>query len=384
MRDLARDFTPFDNPDIRFVAWCSQEFDTADEYREALEEGKLEKPIHIPLHDSTSGKEQTMSNEHQESKKTVLYKGIALEDLDKHVSMAHSRFIGTNEGVDYLTALFARDMKTLTSEQFEEMSALSSVGNMNYQICNGGLSQYYFNAMDEERAPFSDQDVAHLDKDAQVEMMRTLLEFGREVYPEREEDNEKLAVITQAFDRSYYDVTSEEDFDEGCVFHDTVIHARPDFDERYYEVNEHLETLMEAYAQFLDKSIEKELARDGKETFYFSFGTSDTFPFKLGWVEVRATDRMEACEMYSSHYPKRDGIFINCAFVYDANEWKQAGMDEGKPDQVCHRVITDWGPYANEEKPLDELVSEAKEKAAEKNANRCGQRESRDFKGIDR
>ena len=260
VRDLARDFTPLENPDIRFVAWCSQEFDTAAEYQEALEEGRLEEPIPVPNHPSEPGEEHVMSSEHQESKGTVFYKGVQLEDLGKHVSMAHSHFIGANEGIDYLTALFARDKQTLTPEQFEAMSALSSVGNMNYQICNGGLDQYYFNATDEGRAPFSDQDVAHLDKDAQVEMLRTLLEFGREVYPEREEDSEKLAEIIQAFDRSYYDVTSEEDPDEGGVFHDIVLRVRPDFDQRYYEVNGHLESLMEAYAQYLDKSIEKELA----------------------------------------------------------------------------------------------------------------------------
>lgn len=299
--------------------------------------------------------------ERQDIKGTALYKGVELENLDKHVSMAHSRFVGSNEGIDYLTALLARDKKTLSPEQFEAISALSSVANMNYQICNGGLDQYYFNTYDQGREPFSDQDVAHLDKDAQVEMLRELLEFSKEVYPERADDNERLAEIIQAFDRSYYDVTSEEDFDEGCVFHDTEVRVRPDFDKRYYEVNEHLETLMEAYAQYLDKSIEKELAMNGRETFYFSFGTSDSFPYKLGWVEVRAKDRMEACEMYSSHFPKRDGL-INCSFIYSESEWKKTSLDEGKPGQVCHQVIADWGPHA-QEKTFDELVKEAKERA---------------------
>ena len=57
---------------------------------------------------------------------------------------------------------------------------------------------------------------------------------------------------------------------------------------------------------------------------------------------------MEACEMFSSHYPKRDDSLINCAFVYSEGEWMRAGMDEGKPGQVCHRVITDWGPHAQD------------------------------------
>ena len=97
---------------------------------------------------------------------------------------------------------------------------------------------------------------------------------------------------------------------------------------------------------------------DGKETFYFSFGTSEHFPFKHGgWVEVRAKDRMEACELYSSHYPKRDGL-INCAFVYDEREWKQSGMDrEVASGHVCHQVIDSWGPHSGRGHARAELLA---------------------------
>ena len=187
-----------------------------------------------------------------------VYNGIELEGTGKRVSMAHSAFFERSEGTDHLESVLARDKSTLSLEQFDALSALSSVANMNYQICNGGLEQYFFNGYDQERPPFNDQDVKRVDKDAQVDMLRTLLGFGREVYPERREDNERLAGVVQAFDRAYYDIDTVEDFDEGCVMHDTVVRARAEFDERYYEVSDYLETLMEAYAQYLDKAFEKE------------------------------------------------------------------------------------------------------------------------------
>lgn len=159
---------------------------------------------------------------------------------------------------------------------------------------------------------------------------------------------------------------------------------------------------------------------DGKETFYFSYGTSDFFPFKSpGWVEVRASDRMEACEMYSSHFPKRDGL-INCSFVYSEDEWQKAGMDQGGPGQVCCQVIDNWGPHREQsqglttgefaleqmdrmrdsfqrtgftramtsdgpqESALEDNLKQARDRAAEKNASRREPSEPRPSKGISR
>ena len=94
-----------------------------------------------------------------------------------------------------------------------------------------------------------------------------------------------------------------------------------------------------------------------RETFYFSFGTSEHFPHQMGWVEVRAKDRMEACEMFSSHYPKHDGL-INCAFVYDEREWRRAGMDrENALGHVCHQTIDSWGPHAEHGRARAELLA---------------------------
>lgn len=189
------------------------------------------------------------------------YKGIEIENADKRVSMAHSRFFEKDEGVDYLVELLGMEKVGLTPEQFTAMSALNSVANMNYQICNGGLYQYFDNGYDRERSPFNADDVKQLDKDSQVEMLRELLAFGKAVFPERELENERLDRIISDFDNSYYEeieevwCDDEDDEDGGYYEEEGGLSAPWGFDERYYEVNDYLEALIEAYAQYLIKSF---------------------------------------------------------------------------------------------------------------------------------
>ena len=112
--------------------------------------------------------------------------------------------------------------------------------------------------MDQERPPFNEQDVKHLDKEGQLAMLDELLDFGREVYPEQELMNERLDRIIRDFDRSAYveDEYVDEDYDYGP---EMVVDAPHDFDTRYYQVNDYLETLMEGYAQYLNKEIDRSL-----------------------------------------------------------------------------------------------------------------------------
>ena len=277
VRTLVGEHVPIENPDIQFVAICTHEFDTADDYYEALEEGRLEEPIHIPSWTQIAERNLAMRDnpEHEtllasimesarnETPEPVTYKGVPLEGLDKEVSMAHSHFIGANEGIDYLTALLARDKQALTPKQFEAMSALNSVAVMNYQVCNGGLDQYYFNQCHKEREPFSESDVKLVNKEQQVEMLRELHAFGCEVFPDRQEDNARLDRIIIDFEESSYTEPAE-----GWLFDEEEedgLDAPYDFDDRYYEVNDYLEILIESYAQYLDKSIEKSLDELVKE-----------------------------------------------------------------------------------------------------------------------
>lgn len=111
------------------------------------------------------------------------YKGIELEGLDKKVKLSHSRVMETDEGTDWIDKLLTCDKAALTPTRFHEVSALSSVINMDYQICNGGIEQYVFNGYHEYRAPYSDDDVAQLDLNQQFIMLCRLVAFGGDVFP---------------------------------------------------------------------------------------------------------------------------------------------------------------------------------------------------------
>ena len=126
---------------------------------------------------------------------------------------------------------------------------------MNYQICNGGLYQYFDNGYDKERAPYGADDVRQLDKGAQVAMLRELVAFGKAVFPERELDNERLSRIAADFDRSFYEEPADTWYDDEDDDEDFLC-GPGDFDSRYYEVNGYLEVLIEAYAQYLVKKFE--------------------------------------------------------------------------------------------------------------------------------
>lgn len=154
------------------------------------------------------------------------YKGIELTNLEKDVQFSHSKSAYMLSGglqeqdinTDYFDVLLERQKSNLTSEQFYEISALNSVANMNYQICNGGIDQYFYNSYDKSNPPMNDEDVAQVDKANQCLMLDTLVTFGLEVFPDREEDNDKLEKIVRRFKDIYVEnveqfetITSDED-----------------------------------------------------------------------------------------------------------------------------------------------------------------------------
>ena len=197
------------------------------------------------------------------------YKGIEIEGLDKPVRMAHSRFFETNEGLDYFEKLIDRDKRELTPEQFDQVSRLNSVANASYQICNGGAAQYFANGFHLGREPYNEQDVAHFGQDIQVEMLSDLLDFGEHVFPEEKEKNDLLKRFINEFADVFYEEEPDRDdemfYDDDGEYHEPDdwdgLHADPGLDDRYYAISDYVEKLMEGFAQFLDKSIDKELAR---------------------------------------------------------------------------------------------------------------------------
>ena len=83
------------------------------------------------------------------------YKGIELEGLDKEVRLAHSRFMETDGGTDWIDKLLTCDKAALTPTQFHEVSALSSIINMDYQIYRRWRGRCRVRASASQRLPVS-------------------------------------------------------------------------------------------------------------------------------------------------------------------------------------------------------------------------------------
>ena len=60
--------------------------------------------------------------------------------------------------------------------------------------------------------------------------------------------------------------------------------------------------------------------------YYFTFGSNETQPFKGGWTIVYADSWEEAINKFCVVHPKTADGFINCAFVYDEDKFKQTKM----------------------------------------------------------
>ena len=60
--------------------------------------------------------------------------------------------------------------------------------------------------------------------------------------------------------------------------------------------------------------------------FYFTYGTSETMPFRGGWTEVIADTKEQAINIFNIiHKPRHEGI-VNCSFIYTEEEFKTTNM----------------------------------------------------------
>ena len=85
----------------------------------------------------------------------------------------------------------------------------------------------------------------------------------------------------------------------------------------------------------------------GLQNYYYTFGTDEEYPFKGGWVVIQAPTRQAASRIFSSYFPDRDGsTFLNCAFVYNEEQFKKTSMYEDNDNlgAGCHCII---GPITN-------------------------------------
>lgn len=73
--------------------------------------------------------------------------------------------------------------------------------------------------------------------------------------------------------------------------------------------------------------------------FYFTFGISDKFPFRGGWVEVFAPDRTRAVATYRCHYPDIHEGIVNCSEIYTEEQFMRTEMVNNNLGAACHEVL---------------------------------------------
>ena len=75
-------------------------------------------------------------------------------------------------------------------------------------------------------------------------------------------------------------------------------------------------------------------------TDYFTFGTSDKYPYRGGWVKVYAFDKLQACEAFRREYPDKTKGLLNCAGIYSEDFFEDSKMfSNGNFGAYCHDVV---------------------------------------------
>ncbi len=88
------------------------------------------------------------------------------------------------------------------------------------------------------------------------------------------------------------------------------------------------------------KQIKKALEEDSTETFFFTYGDSETHPFHGGWTIVYANSLEEAEKKFQKKHPNKVSSLLNCAFVYTEEQFIKTGMIfSGNRGSFCHEVI---------------------------------------------
>lgn len=80
------------------------------------------------------------------------------------------------------------------------------------------------------------------------------------------------------------------------------------------------------------------ILQNPKPAFFFTFGSDEKYPYRHGYIIIRADDIGEAILKFQEKYPDREpGIStINCAFYYNEAEWIQVGE---RHHERCHEII---------------------------------------------
>ena len=73
--------------------------------------------------------------------------------------------------------------------------------------------------------------------------------------------------------------------------------------------------------------------------YYYTFGCSPGFPYRDGWVIVKAASWEEAHQKFRDRFPDRHENTLNCSFFYDAEKWDQMDPEHRWTGWKLYEVI---------------------------------------------
>lgn len=80
------------------------------------------------------------------------------------------------------------------------------------------------------------------------------------------------------------------------------------------------------------------------QTFYFTYGNYEGYPFQGGWTMVIAYDYASAVAVFRAYHPDRSEGAVNCADIYFASVFEASGMGEsGNLGKYCREIIGAFG-----------------------------------------
>lgn len=139
-----------------------------------------------------------------------------------------------------------------------------------------------------------------------------------------------------------------DDNEEGVVI------ARIDMDTKKIEYFDDA-AKTDGYAQEIIKETIEELSKHGESRkdsssrqkgeemakFYFTYGTSEQYPFRGGWSEIHAPDLCAATQIFKAYHPNPYGdCVLNCADYYTEEEFHENDIFiSGNLGAFCHEVI---------------------------------------------
>lgn len=77
---------------------------------------------------------------------------------------------------------------------------------------------------------------------------------------------------------------------------------------------------------------------DFLNNYYFTFGTNEQYPYRDGYLIVKAENANDVVQKYRSRYPDIDDGIINCAFIYSEDQWMEISKNTSR-NMVCHEII---------------------------------------------